>query len=576
MHIQRIAEPRIGTDSMRLQDISRRAESVFYPKDEVKRILQKEEAIEEILGCRCQECERRLKMNREEMKEIVHSILSATHPKVILVAILIYMNRIFLICPLAHRPGIHDEALAIEQDLLCAEEVHGTSRESRPSLFQSSGEREWFLDNYRSARMLFDLPVFRTGVSWTCNYPEDVRFPFLDDHKHGEGSFGEVYKFKIHPSYQVLNSVSTQNDWVENKKEAGDPDHDLYVVLLTSPQPIFARKVLRKKSTSRQDWSLEKSMLRMMSLQKHPNIIELLFVYEWRDQFIFVFPFVEQNLHEVLHRGWHPPTTLGHDRNDLESHWLWVQMVRVADALQTIHQPPKNAAYKDYKGLLIGFHFDLKPTNILVKNDGSLQITDFGQSLIKIVDQDSMTYGIHRGGSPIYQAPEARPTIAISESNDDGQIHRSYDIWSLACIMLEVLVFILDEGTSGLESFEKQRREEPLQGTFYTGGTETKLKPSVQRLLDRYIKGDYQYKADQDYVGRVIDLLGKMFSINQRNRPTSSDVYADLDRFSKGILGGMASTQQKELWLSKYPVPPGCMELGWCGPSKEVRSFLDA
>ena len=345
--------------------------------------------------------------------------------------------------------------------------------------------------------------------------------------------------------------------------------------MLIYSQHTFARKILRKKDTDRLDWSLEKAALRAISLQNHPNIIELLFVYQWREEYIFVFPFVERNLHQVLHNDWHPAMFSDGRNNTFESHWLWKQMINVADALKTIHDPQIDASDIGYDGPVIGFHFDLKPANILVKNDGSLQITDFGQALIKSVDTDDMTYGIHRGGSLVYQAPETCPTRAMVLGGNDNRVHRRYDVWSLACIMLEVLVFILENGTEGVESFEKDRREEPVPGAFYTGNDERRLKRCVQERLSLFEAESFDAKASQIYMGELLDLLRTMFSVDQHRRPSSATVYQMLDRFTKGIFGGVVSKRQKESWVVKNPIPKGSTELCWEGDTG-AQSFLDA
>ena len=68
----------------------------------------------------------------------------------------------------------------------------------------------------------------------------------------------------------------------------------------------FARKTLKKKSTKEINWKMERDNLRIFTEQRHDNIIQALFFYEWRDHMNFVFPFIEGNLGRLLEEEWYP------------------------------------------------------------------------------------------------------------------------------------------------------------------------------------------------------------------------------------------------------------------------------
>ncbi len=266
---------------------------------------------------------------------------------------------------------------------------------------------------------------------------------------------------------------------------------------------------------------------------------------------------MEHNLQDVLHAVWQPWAITDAPLNEQP---LWNQMIDVASGLARIHNQDRG------NDSIIGFHFDLKPSNILVTNQGLLKITDFGQALIKSVQENDQTYGIHRGGSPIYQAPEAcasRPSMGSGDVDD--KIGRKYDVWSLACIMLEVIIFILDRGPEGVKEFEKRSRNEEVAGAFYSTIPVAQLKLCVKGMLCQYERDASNAETGCHYLSNVVELLKQMFNIDHKNRPSSQTVH---DRLSNII-------EVQVVDKSQVSNVPGEYELGWRGDSGLLHSFLD-
>ena len=274
----------------------------------------------------------------------------------------------------------------------------------------------------------------------------------------------------------------------------------------------------------------EMANIEFITSQAHDHIIDVACFYEWKGDISFVFPFVERNLHDVLHGDWSPTHQQKNLVNELGTSWLWRQTLGIADALKVIHSPePKHL---DVKVPLLGFHFDLKPANILVTNDGVLKITDFGQSLIKPAPRSGDSKAAASPGAFRYRPPEVRWTLEmIGQDRSHSKTSRKYDIWSLACIMLEIIIRIRD-GAQKLENFESESiKEDPGIAFHNNGGKGAKLKSSVARELQKFKEAPHRPMPEARYdvhLCKVVELLQEMLSIEPEKRPSASSVVLKL------------------------------------------------
>ena len=226
-------------------------------------------------------------------------------------------------------------------------------------------------------------------------------------------------------------------------------------------------------------------------------------------------------------------------------------MSGVAKGLRTIHAPVLGLNDHKEETSFVGFHFDLKPDNILVTKNGILKITDFGQSYIKEVRQGYDTYGQFRGGAFEYAPPEESPSskdierieeTSKRQSNgkdkeavDPTRLHNVYDVWSLGCIMIEVHRYIFSRSGSGvpaINTFRTLRRNEEGVG-FHNGRG---LKESVADAIDQIDQSvdkeplDLTKSALYTYMQGLPSLLQKMLCLKQADRCTSQYVVEELDR----------------------------------------------
>ena len=114
------------------------------------------------------------------------------------------------------------------------------------------------------------------------------------------------------------------------------------------------------------------------------------------------------------------------------TYWSLQQMLGLASALEALH------------GLNCR-HGDLKPENIFHfkedQEDGTLIIADFGVS--KVHDKGTML----RTGRTFERAttPSHEPPEVISDHENDTPRSRKYDIWSMGCILLEFVLWLLTD-----------------------------------------------------------------------------------------------------------------------------------
>jgi hypothetical protein len=76
---------------------------------------------------------------------------------------------------------------------------------------------------------------------------------------------------------------------------------------------------------------------------------------------------------------------------------------------------------------------DLKPTNILVDDDGRLYIADFGVASLAEATLSTGSASRSGAGTPVYMAPEQHDARMF------GRVTEAADVWAWACIVVEVL-----------------------------------------------------------------------------------------------------------------------------------------
>jgi serine/threonine protein kinase len=142
---------------------------------------------------------------------------------------------------------------------------------------------------------------------------------------------------------------------------------------------------------------------RLQAALDHPNIVRLLAAEKVDKVFFFVMEYVKgRTLEKILQKE---------------------KILDVALAVEYIRQVAAGVDHA-HKNKII--HRDLRPSNIMVSEEGQVKITDFGTSAWLA----NVPYATTRIGSPPYMAPE----------QFQGKAGFAADIYSIGCILYEMVI----------------------------------------------------------------------------------------------------------------------------------------
>lgn len=226
--------------------------------------------------------------------------------------------------------------------------------------------------------------------------------------------------------------------------------------LQSEKPPMLAIK--RLFSSSRADFEREVEALRVISGHQRPHLIQLPATYRHKQKYHLIFLMVQGDLRSYWNLPKNPPA----DKEATQ--WMVKQCRGITDGLSPIHKHDLALDLKmnfsgsmndgDRSNRRFGRHGDVKPENILWTNEdfdedhgpstnARLVVADFGLMELHIASLRSRVDPRSIGGSPTYEPPERNLNLPIS---------RAYDIWSLGCVCLEFVTWLLS-GPTGIRSF---------------------------------------------------------------------------------------------------------------------------
>jgi serine/threonine protein kinase len=267
----------------------------------------------------------------------------------------------------------------------------------------------------------------------------------------------------------------------------------------------------------------ERDALQLIAESKQSHLIKLLCWYRYENYVNYVFEHYRGPLEHILNGTMKEPSSTQQPARYHGSrlqHWLWQGVVDAISALAFFHTPVTPHVRL---GEMSAAHCDLKPANILVDDTGNLIVTDFGHAqLIQRSQRGSNT--LADLGDINYQppAPSTSNQGPRSDTSDPTWL-QACDVWSVACVLMEVIEYIKSrDGPDRVKQFRANRENDNRSNRAFwiatPGGYD--IRKSVRSTLQ-------SFRSTQDqYLNSVTDLLEQMLSIDPSNRPTMAQCHA--------------------------------------------------
>ncbi|KAI5844325.1 kinase-like domain-containing protein [Tricharina praecox] len=460
-----------------------RYEPIFFPEDLIKDVLSRK-TVKWLLECDCSWCEKHTKylspqIHGEKRTDYLGCIMADALK---LYALLVFIEHPAIIGGFVSK-GKYDNILNDKLTPDNLKETHLTGIVSATR--QRTSEMEDLLDSFLKKKHWFS-PQFFKGP-WFEELDSEKVLPFINITYIGEGAFGKVYSFQIYPAYKG--------------PEYGDSTKFAMKEVYAPTNTCGANSATDNPEVDKVN-SEAKNLLKIRNeLGDEEHIIKVLKIFRHGENICFIFPLAIGNLAKLMEEPWMHLSIPGHP---ICQHSIWNEVLGMMMALGRFHNPPNKNSWS-------GVHADIKPTNILVFEDGRLVITDFGQSSIM---QKRSSGGTRR----VNQTP-GEQTYRPPENSGDTDMGLEYDYWAIGCVLLEILVFVVT-GTQGIRELLEARGRRTYRTDYYYQVEDDKrfLHPAVEEIMTRLEEGMKDRRLDSGFTDAVVGIVKSMLKVDPKKR----------------------------------------------------------
>ncbi len=304
----------------------------------------------------------------------------------------------------------------------------------------------------------------------------------------GQSSF--VYKFAVHPAHQQGFKVSVP---------CGRSGSALMLTADVKEAAGNLNIALKEfRPSSKAIFEQERDILRQIRGLSTKHVIHSYATFSQGETHYIILPWAEGgDLDNFWESGKSKP------RTPQLALWCLQQMLGLTEALHALHHLGGDGGNSNCR------HGDLKPGNILhyrTDRENTLKIADFGISRIHSnATFQRRTGTTTRATTPSYEAPEAALPALRHQARS-----RKYDVWSLSCIFLEFVVWVVG-GWDDLQAFTAERTigtsgsESPAHFYQLNAVGKAQIHPAVKKKLEELRKN--KRSKDGTALGDLLRLL---------------------------------------------------------------------